>query len=144
LVYAYASEAYGAILGSSSLPMPTKSCIVRLRAISSVGRAIRLHRKGRGFESLIAHMERLEAKVHGRVQGVWFRDSTRRMAEELGLTGEVRNLPDGTVHVVAEGMRDALDRLLAFLHIGPPAATVEKVEAEWNCGEGSHASFDIA
>jgi len=67
-------------------------------------------------------------RVHGRVQGVGFRWWTWRRASELGLRGLVRNLPDGTVEVVAAGPPDALDRLHALLHDGPPAAAVARVD----------------
>lgn len=64
----------------------------------------------------------LHAVVHGRVQGVFFRASTQKKARALGLTGWVRNLPDGTVEVLAVGPRPALEALLAWLHEGPPLA----------------------
>jgi acylphosphatase len=66
--------------------------------------------------------------VHGRVQGVWFRDSTRREAERLGITGYAINLPDGNVEVLACGRLDAVDELQAWLHRGPPMARVSRVE----------------
>ena len=66
--------------------------------------------------------------VHGRVQGVWFRDSTRREAERLGITGYAINLPDGNVEVLACGRLAAVDELQAWLHSGPPMARVRKVE----------------
>ena len=67
--------------------------------------------------------------VHGRVQGVWFRDSTRREAERLGITGHAINLPDGSVEVLANGTRDALAELEKWLHRGPPLASVARVES---------------
>jgi acylphosphatase len=66
--------------------------------------------------------------VHGRVQGVWFRESTRRRALEIGnITGWVRNLPDGQVEVLAEGPPERLVALEAFLGEGPAAAQVHRV-----------------
>jgi acylphosphatase len=62
--------------------------------------------------------------VHGRVQGVWFRDSTRREAERLGITGHAINLPDGSVEVLACGASDALAELEDWLRQGPPLASV--------------------
>jgi acylphosphatase len=62
--------------------------------------------------------------VHGRVQGVWFRDSTRREAERLGLTGHAINLPDGNVEVLACGASDAIAELEDWLRQGPPLASV--------------------
>jgi acylphosphatase len=67
--------------------------------------------------------------VHGRVQGVWFRDSTRREAERLGLTGHAINLPDGNVEVLACGASDAIAELEDWLRQGPPLASVEKLES---------------
>lgn len=67
--------------------------------------------------------------ISGRVQGVFFRESTRREAEPLGLSGHAVNLPDGRVEVVAHGSREALDQLESWLHSGPPAARVSSVEA---------------
>ena len=66
--------------------------------------------------------------VHGRVQGVFFRDSTRREAQRLGISGHAINLPDGTVEVLAAGPDDALDQLEHWLHQGPPMSRVTNVE----------------
>jgi acylphosphatase len=67
--------------------------------------------------------------VHGRVQGVFFRDSTRREAQRLGISGHAVNLPDGTVEVLAAGPVDALAELERWLHQGPPMSRVTRVEA---------------
>jgi len=67
--------------------------------------------------------------VQGRVQGVWFRDSTRREAERLGITGHAKNCVDGSVEVLASGAADALDLLEAWLREGPPLAAVRSVDA---------------
>jgi acylphosphatase len=66
--------------------------------------------------------------VTGRVQGVFFRDATRRRAGELGVTGSARNRADGSVEVVAEGDAEAVDALVAFCREGPPAARVDSVD----------------
>jgi len=66
--------------------------------------------------------------VSGRVQGVFFRASTREEAQRLGLTGHARNLPDGTVEVVACGDDAALAQLESWLAFGPPLAQVSRVE----------------
>jgi acylphosphatase len=68
------------------------------------------------------------ARVRGTVQGVAFRWYTRERARELGLAGWVKNLPDGSVEVWAEGPATAVDDLLRWLERGPPAARVEGVE----------------
>lgn len=65
--------------------------------------------------------------VGGKVQGVFFRASTRERALDLGLSGRATNLPDGRVEVVVEGAQDAIDALEAWLHEGPPAARVDAV-----------------
>ena len=65
--------------------------------------------------------------VTGRVQGVFFRDSTRRVAESLSLVGHAINLSDGSVEVLACGDRDALASLEEWLHEGPPLASVTAV-----------------
>jgi acylphosphatase len=66
--------------------------------------------------------------VHGFVQGVFFRDTTRRLAQERGLAGWVRNNADGTVEAVFEGAPETVERLVAFAHDGPHGAHVERVE----------------
>jgi len=86
---------------------------------------------------------RLHAKVHGMVQGVSFRYYTLRQAQTLGVNGYVRNRWDGSVEVVAEGERDAMDKLLAWLHTGPGAAEVERVEIEWQKPRGDLRHFEV-
>jgi acylphosphatase len=86
---------------------------------------------------------RLSAIVHGRVQGVFFRDFTRRQAWALGLTGYVRNLPDGAVEVVAEGPQDALQQLLERINVGPSGAYVEKVDFQWGDHSGEFDRFEV-
>ena len=66
--------------------------------------------------------------VGGKVQGVFFRASTREQALKLGLRGYAKNLPDGRVEVLAEGDERALNALERWLHVGPPMARVELVE----------------
>lgn len=85
----------------------------------------------------------LRAVVHGRVQGVSFRYYTLLRAQELGLVGWVRNRPDRTVEVLAEGERSALDRLEGFLWTGPPAARVTGVDVEWFAAGGLFEVFEI-
>jgi len=87
--------------------------------------------------------ERFRAIVRGRVQGVGFRYFTQREASALGLTGYVRNRWDGTVEVVAEGPRQALERLLARLRLGPRSAYVEEVSVEWGEARGEYGFFHI-
>lgn len=68
--------------------------------------------------------------AHGRVHGVFFRDSTRREAERLGVDGWVRNVDDGTVEGVFEGEASAVEQLIAFCRRGPERARVEKLDVE--------------
>lgn len=73
---------------------------------------------------------RVRAVAHGRVQGVWFRDSTRRRAQQLGVTGWVRNRDDGTVELEAEGDPEAVEQLVAWARVGPEHARVASVDVE--------------
>lgn len=66
--------------------------------------------------------------VHGQVQGVFFRDTTRRVADRHGVAGWARNCPDGTVEAVFEGDPAAVGRLVEFAHEGPRGATVARVD----------------
>ncbi len=86
-------------------------------------------------------MKRLEATVRGHVQGVFFRASTRDRAQALGLTGWVRNQPDGTVSVVAEGPEAQLQHLLQFLNEGPSQAHVMQVDVTWRDATGEFSHF---
>lgn len=86
----------------------------------------------------------LAAIVHGMVQGVAFRDFVWRHARRLGLSGYVRNLPDGaSIEVRAEGERAALRELRKLLGIGPPAARVQRVQEEWGPDTGAFSDFAI-
>jgi len=85
---------------------------------------------------------RRRAVVHGRVQGVFFRDTTRRQAAARGVAGWVRNRPGGTVEAVLEGEPEAVEALLAFCREGPPGALVERVEVADEKPEGL-AGFEV-
>ena len=92
----------------------------------------------------MADLASVQAIVHGRVQGVYFRAFTSRYARELGLIGYVRNLPDWkAVEVQAEGERDKLERLIEQLTAGPPGAKVERVETSWSEYSDSYSDFSI-
>ena len=88
-------------------------------------------------------MIRRRVIVSGRVQGVFFRDSTRRQAEAHGVAGWVRNNPDGSVEAVFEGDSDAVERLIEFVRRGPESAAVDHVEVAEERPEGLQA-FRIA
>jgi len=74
--------------------------------------------------------------VHGKVHGVYFRASTRAKALQLSLTGWVRNLPNGTVEVHAEGSRDSIDKLIKWCQKGPPLAKVSHYDLDWIIPKG--------
>jgi acylphosphatase len=73
-------------------------------------------------------MKHYSIHIYGKVQGVFFRDSTRRKAHELELSGFVRNEPDGSVYIEAEGDEENLEIFKSWCHQGPPGANVERVE----------------
>lgn len=75
-----------------------------------------------------APVECWHARIHGRVQGVAYRASCVRQAQRLGLTGWVRNRDDGSVEALLQGTPEGLARMREWLHVGPPAAHVERVE----------------
>jgi acylphosphatase len=76
--------------------------------------------------------------VRGRVQGVFFRGSTEAQARRHGVDGWVRNRPDASVEAVFEGTPEAVGRLVAFVHEGPPGSRVERVEVYDEAPEGLH------
>ena len=84
-------------------------------------------------------MIRRRAVVHGRVQGVFFRDSARREAERLGVAGWIANNSDGTVEAVFEGEEGAVETMLEFCREGPGRADVERVEVSDEEPEGLDA-----
>jgi acylphosphatase len=86
---------------------------------------------------------RLEVLVAGRVQGVFFRASTREEARRLHLDGFVRNLTDGRVHGVFEGDEAALERMLRWCREGPAGSRVDRVESTWTEATGELGGFTI-
>ena len=84
---------------------------------------------------------RLHAKVEGDVQGVGFRIFVQRKAYELNLTGWVRNLWNGDVEVIAEGLQEDCIKLLGDLRIGPRSARVLNLQIEWLPATGEYANF---
>lgn len=88
-------------------------------------------------------MRQLHAIVHGKVQGVWFRAWTRDTAREMGVTGWVRNLPDGNVEALAQGDDELLKSFEQRLWDGPPLARVTEIEAEWSDADEHFASFEV-
>ena len=82
--------------------------------------------------------------VEGRVQGVFFRASTARVAQRLGLHGEARNMPDGTVRVIACGGDDELDQLHDWLQEGSPMSRVDRVRVDAYDGATMRGGFRTA
>ena len=86
----------------------------------------------------------IQAVAYGRVQGVFFRDFVFMRAIELGLTGYVRNLPDGrAIEVNVEGERKQLEGLIGYLKVGPPTARVVKVITNWSEYSGNYSRFSV-
>jgi acylphosphatase len=83
-------------------------------------------------------MRHVKLTVRGKVQGVYFRASAKDKADELKIKGFVRNEPDSSVYIEAEGNDDAVQKLVSWCHTGPPRARVEKVEIK----EGEVAGFE--
>jgi acylphosphatase len=90
-----------------------------------------------------AEQTRLHAIVEGRVQGVGFRYFVIQKAEALGLTGWVRNRWDDTVEILAEGERQALEKLLTHVHKGPAGSFVSDVRVKWQSAEGTYQRFSV-
>lgn len=89
-------------------------------------------------------MQQIVINVRGRVQGVFFRVHTREKAISLGLTGYVKNAPDGSVDIVAEGDPAKLNELEAWCHSGPPLAQVTGLTATRQPATGKFTDFRIA
>lgn len=94
-------------------------------------------------EEPVMNNVRVRLVIGGRVQGVWFRDSTRMQATGLGVFGWVRNRPDGRVEVLAEGPEDRVNKLVAWCHHGPSHAHVTDVHETREAWQGEFDSFDI-
>jgi len=86
---------------------------------------------------------RAHVLISGKVQGVFYRVNTKRMADKLGVKGWIRNLPDGRVEAVFEGDEEAVKRLISWCWIGPPGAKVTNIEVEWEEYLGEYESFRV-
>ena len=92
----------------------------------------------------MSELSAIKATVSGRVQGVFFRASTRKVARDLNVSGTVRNLPGWKeVEVHAEGDKAQVQKLVEYLHTGPPGAKVEKVDVEWLEYTGTYKGFNV-
>lgn len=88
-------------------------------------------------------MKRVHVYIFGKVQGVFFRVHASDMAEELGLTGWVRNISDGRVEAVFEGGEGAIDAMISWCHRGSPNSRVEGVEVEQEEYRGEFSGFGV-
>ena len=86
---------------------------------------------------------RVRLIIQGRVQGVWFRDSTRREAMRLGVNGWVKNRRDGSVEALAEGPEERVKQLITWCHHGPSHARVTDIQQTEEAWQGEFDSFDI-
>lgn len=91
----------------------------------------------------MSELIRARVLVSGIVQGVAFRAFTQRQALRMKLHGGVRNLDDGRVEAIIEGMKQDVDALIELLRQGPPMARVERVEVEWGQSSGAEHTFQI-
>ncbi|MCF7890452.1 acylphosphatase [Candidatus Bipolaricaulota bacterium] len=87
--------------------------------------------------------ERAQLKITGRVQGVGFRNSTRRKARQLGVTGWVKNLADGSVKAVVEGNKEDVEDLISWANSGPRLANVNKIEVDRKEAKNEFENFSI-
>lgn len=87
--------------------------------------------------------QRLKLKIYGKVQGVLFRFFAKKKADDLELTGWVKNNIDGTVDILAEGEKVCLDEFLSWCGQGPRPGSVKKINKEWEEADGSFSSFKI-
>ncbi len=88
-------------------------------------------------------LKQLQLVVRGRVQGVYFRASAQREAKRLGLVGTVRNRPDGSVEIVAEGEETSIRELHGWAQKGPGVARVDRVDTRWRSFSGDYFDFRI-
>ncbi len=87
--------------------------------------------------------ERAHVYVSGQVQGVFFRDSAREKAEQLGLAGWVRNLPDGRVEALFEGPSESVREMVRWCEEGPQRASVKNVDTNFESAEGDLEGFQV-
>ena len=88
-------------------------------------------------------MKAFKATVSGKVQGVWFRDSTRQEAIKLKVTGWVKNIPGGMVYLEAEGEENNLKSLERWIHIGSPHSRVDRVDLQWIVPTKTYSTFKV-
>ncbi|MFH1156576.1 MAG: acylphosphatase [Pseudomonadota bacterium] len=87
--------------------------------------------------------KQLHVIISGKVQGVFFRVATQQTARELGITGWVKNLPDGTVEAVFEGSDMEIQQMMLWCHSGPPGSRIDKISIKTSTACPGFSSFDI-
>lgn len=86
---------------------------------------------------------RARVVVSGRVQGVFFRQNTQQKAKELGITGWVKNLPDGQVEAIFEGDKEKVEKMVKWAEKGPDSARVDSFNVEWQEYRGEFENFEM-
>ena len=92
---------------------------------------------------VMTEFKRIRIKIFGDVQGVLFRSYALGFAKSIGLTGWVKNTPDGGVEIVAEGEKDDLEKIIEWSKTGPKYAEVEKINVDWQEATGEFTDFNI-
>lgn len=95
------------------------------------------------YENIRPMLNEIDCIISGKVQGVLYRDYVRRKARALRLFGIVENLPDGTVHVFAQGAESGLKKLIEDLHVGSIFSKVSEVKVLWSKGDPKYIDFTI-
>jgi acylphosphatase len=88
-------------------------------------------------------MDQIECRVTGKVQGVFFRTYVKDFADKIGLVGRVRNDSDGSVYVMAQGMKDHLEDFIEKVRVGSPSSKVESIDVNWSHRSGYYEHFKI-
>ena len=91
----------------------------------------------------MSDQSRAHLRIYGRVQGVFFRASTREQAQKRGLSGWVENLRDGSVEAVIEGPRQEVEEVVDWAEEGPPRANVEDLQVDWEEATGAIREFEV-
>ncbi len=86
---------------------------------------------------------RAHVMISGRVQGVFFRAETQRAVQGTGVSGWVRNRPEGSVEAVFEGLQQDVDKAVAWCHTGSPMARVTDVQVSWEVYTGEYSTFEV-
>jgi acylphosphatase len=91
----------------------------------------------------MSESKRARIRIHGKVQGVFYRLNASQKAKQLGLRGWVRNHPDGTVEALLEGREQAIEEMIRWCRKGPPGAAVEKVDVDREPYRGEFNNFQV-